>query len=131
MRVVLILSYLLGIALPVLETYRRGFEHWMVNSMTMAGDYLMGAVLLVAALAFSFNKKCAGVLMVIAWSYVLGVMNAAFWGHLEGAIRGITQCDNDPLEFKAIAVKGVIWGLALMSVYLSARWLYLNKPQIQ
>ena len=31
---------------PVLETMRRGFAHWLVNSTTMADDYIMGAVLL-------------------------------------------------------------------------------------
>ena len=35
MKAVVLFGYLLGIALPVLETMRRGFAHWLVNSTTM------------------------------------------------------------------------------------------------
>ena len=46
MKIVVLLGYLLGIALPVLETMRRGFSHLQVNATTMFDDYIMGAVLL-------------------------------------------------------------------------------------
>lgn len=124
MKFVIFFTYLMGIGLPTLETYRRGFEHWLVHSMTMAGDYLMGAILLAAGISFSYQKNYAVLLLVIAWGYVLGVMNAAFWGHLEGALRGITLCDNDPAELNAIAVKGVMWLIALICVVLCAKNLH-------
>ena len=124
MKIVVFFTYLLGIGLPTLETYRRGFDHWLVNSMTMAGDYLMGALLLSAALSLALKKAYASLLLVIAWAYVLGVMNAAFWGHLEGHLRGITQCDNDPSEVNAIIIKGIMWLIALICLVISARGLH-------
>ena len=120
MKVVVLFGYLLGIALPVLETMRRGFAHWLVNSTTMADDYIMGAVLLTACISWSLNKKYAKLLLVIAWAYVLGVMNAAFWGHLEGHLRGVVICDNDPAEFGAIVFKGVIWLIALTCLVVAS-----------
>ena len=77
MKIVVFFGYLLGIALPVLETTRRGFAHFLVNATTMLDDYIMGAVLLAACVSWSLNKKSAKILLVIAWAYVLGVMNAA------------------------------------------------------
>jgi hypothetical protein len=56
MRVVVLLGYLLGIALPLLETMRRGFSHWWVNATTMADDYIMGAVLLAACISWSRTR---------------------------------------------------------------------------
>ena len=57
MKGVVLLGYLLGIALPVLETNRRGFGHWLVNATTMVDDYIMGAVLLTACLSWSLNNR--------------------------------------------------------------------------
>jgi hypothetical protein len=109
-----------GFALSVLETARRGVAHWLVNSTTMADDYIMGAVLLVACVRWSLNKKDARILLVIAWAYVLGVMNAAFWGHFEGNLRGMAICDNNPTEVGAIIGKGVIWLIALTCLLISS-----------
>jgi hypothetical protein len=120
MKTVVLFGYLLGIALPVLETVRRGFAHWLVNSTTMADDYIMGTVLLTACVRWSLNKKDAKILLVIAWAYVLGVMNAAFWGHFEGNLRGVVICDNNPAEVGAIIGKGVIWLIALTCLVISS-----------
>ena len=120
MRVVVLFGYLLGIALPVLETMRRGFAHWLVNSTTMADDYIMGALLLAASVSWSLNQRNAKLLLVVAWAYVLGMMNAAFWGHLEGHLRGVVICDNDPAEFGAIVFKGVIWLIALICLVVAS-----------
>ncbi len=59
-------------------------------------------------------------LLVIAWAYVLGVMNAAFWGHFEGHLRGEVICDNNPAEVGAIVGKGAIWLIALVCLVISA-----------
>jgi hypothetical protein len=119
MKAVVLIGYLLGIAFPVLETMRRGFAHWWVNSTTMADDYIMGAVLLAACISWSLGIKSAKIFLVIAWAYVLGVMNAAFWGHLEGHLRGVVICDNNPAEVGAIVGKGVIWLIAFSCLVVS------------
>ena len=122
MRFAVYFAYLLGVGLPALETYRRGFEHWFVYSMTMAGDYIAGAILLIAAISWSVKKHYATALLVLAWAYVLGVMNAAFWGHLEAAIRGITFVAGNPhTETGAIIGKGIIWSICLISLFFSFR----------
>ena len=46
-------------------------------------------------------------------------MNAAFWGHFEGSLRGVVICDNNPGEVGAIAGKGVIWLIALVCLVIS------------
>ena len=120
MRTVVLFAYVLGIALPVLETIRRGFAHWRVNSTTMADDYIMGGVLLLAAVSWSLGSRHARLLLVIAWAYVLGVMNAAFWGHLEGHLRGVVICDNNPAEVGAIVGKGVVWLIALICLVIAS-----------
>ena len=120
MKIVVLLGYLLGIALPVLETMRRGFSHLQVNATTMFDDYIMGAFLLAACISWSLDKKNAKILFVIAWAYVLGVMNAAFWGHFEGHLRDVAICDNDPAEVGAIVFKGVIWLIALFCLVVSS-----------
>ena len=99
---------------------RRGFAHLLVNTTTMLDDYIMGAVLLMACVRWSMNKKDAKILLVIAWAYVLGVTNAAFWGHLEGHLRGVVLCDNDPAEVGAIVGKGVIWLIGLVCLVVSS-----------
>jgi hypothetical protein len=126
MKAVVLFGYLLGIALPVLETIRRGFAHWRVNSTTMADDYIMGAVLLVAAISWSLGAKHAGLLLVIAWAYVLGVMNAAFWGHFEGHLRDVVICDNNSAEVGAIVGKGVIWLIALVCLVIAT--ISMSRP---
>jgi hypothetical protein len=85
----------------------------------MADDYIMGAVLLAAAISWSLGAKPAKLLLVIAWAYVLGVMNAAFWGHFEAHLRGVVICDNSPAEVGAIIGKGVIWLIALVCLVIS------------
>ncbi|MGB8279421.1 MAG: hypothetical protein WCE74_00520 [Pseudolabrys sp.] len=45
-------------------------------------------------------------------------MNAAFWGHFEGHLRGVVICDN-PTEVGAIIGKGVIWLIALVCLVVS------------
>ena len=121
MKFVKLFTYILGFGLPILETYRRGFSHWLVHSMTMAGDYIMGILLLSAALSLYLKKSYGYILLLTAWAYVLGVMNAAFWGHLEGSLRGVTLCDNDPTETRAIVVKGIMWLIALICVIITSK----------
>ena len=128
MKAVVLLGYLLGIALPVLETNRRGFGHWLVNATTMADDYIMGAVLLTACISWSLNNRNAKLLLVIPWAYVLGVMNAAFWGHFQGHLRGVVICGNDPAEVGAIVGKGVIWLIALICLVVSSISMWAGEP---
>ncbi|MGB7781692.1 MAG: hypothetical protein WCF86_09290 [Pseudolabrys sp.] len=45
-------------------------------------------------------------------------MNAAFWGHFEGRLRGVVICDN-PAEVGAIIGKGVICLIALVCLVIS------------
>lgn len=86
------------------------------------------AVLLTACISWSLNTRNAKLLLVIAWAYVLGVMNAAFWGHFEGHLRGVVICDNDPAEVGAIVGKGVIWLIALICLVVSSISMWVGEP---
>jgi hypothetical protein len=63
MNVVYHLSYALGLVFLVGETIKRGPGHFAVNASMLVGDYLGGAVLLLAALLWHKRHKLAPTLM--------------------------------------------------------------------
>ena len=116
MRYEVIAAYVLGATLPILETVRRGIDHWLENATTMADDYLAGGLLLLAAWSTTAGKKYASILLVVAWAYISGVMFSSFWGQLEHAFRGVEWETNNST---VIAVKGIIWTVCVSSLVLA------------
>ena len=53
-------ALVIGVLLPVLESYRRGLGHWRVEFTTMFEDYLAGALLIVGAWAAARNRGGPG-----------------------------------------------------------------------
>lgn len=78
----------MGILLPVLETYRRGLGEWRVDFTTMFEDYLAGALLLVGAWAASRRGSFGVLLLLVAWTWVTGMMTISFIDQIEVTIRG-------------------------------------------
>jgi hypothetical protein len=86
----------LGILLPVLETYRRGFSYWRVESITMLEDYLAGALLLTAAWTAYRRHSSDAAWLLTAWAAVAGMMAISFGGQVETTIRGVDIEPNNP-----------------------------------
>ena len=86
----------IGILLPVLETYRRGFGYWRVEFTTMFEDYLAGALLLIAAWGALRARAWARDGLVIAWAWVTGMMTTSLIGQIEDTVReGSPEPDNE------------------------------------
>lgn len=79
MRFEVVTPFIVGVLLPMLETMRRGFDHWSVEFTTMFEDYVAGALLLVAGAASLPGKRYASLWLVLAWGYVTGMMGSSFW----------------------------------------------------
>ena len=85
----------IGILLPVLETYRRGFGYWRVEFTTMFEDYLAGALLLAAAWGALRARAWARDGLVIAWAWVTGMMTTSLISQIEDTVReGSPEPDN-------------------------------------
>lgn len=87
MRFESIAAIVLGVALPVLETIRRGFDHWSVNFTTMFEDYVAGIALLIAALGVWLDTRWGRAWMVISWSGVTFMMLASSVSQVEKQFR--------------------------------------------
>jgi hypothetical protein len=111
-------ALVVGIALPLLETIRRGLAYWTVNLTTMLEDYVAGGLLLVAAFLAIRAKSSAPLLLVTAWAYVTGMMSSSFWYQLEATIRGT---DLEPRNTVVLAFKILLWGVCVISLLLSLR----------
>jgi hypothetical protein len=109
-------AFAIGILLPVLETYRRGFSHWSVNFTTMFEDYVAGVLLLIGAWASSRARPWGALFLVLAWAYVTGMMGGSFWGQLEGTLRDTATEAHNPV---VVIIKFLLWGTCVLSLVLS------------
>ena len=114
-------AFAIGVLLPALETLRRGMATWRTDFTTMFEDYVAGALLLLGARA-ALNRPVEGrVLLLIAWSYVTGLMSSSVWYQLEETIRGTVE---EPVE--VLIVKLLLWGTCIAGVVTAAR--HLSRP---
>ena len=109
----------IGILLPILETYRRGFGHWRVEFTTMFEDYSAGVLLLVAAWGALRTRVWARDGLLLAWAWVTGMMTTSLVVQIEDTIRlGSPEPDNGLV----IGVKAALFAVsawALISVLRS------------
>jgi len=81
-------AVVMGILLPALETYRRGFGEWGVNFTTMFEDYWAGALLLVGAAAVARRRPAGTLLLLVVWGGVTGMILIATVAQIESTLRG-------------------------------------------
>jgi hypothetical protein len=103
-----------GVLLPLLETYRRGFSHWRVEFTTMFEDYLAGALLLASAFAAYRRHPSHTALLLVAWAWFTSMMTVSFVDQVEVTIRGV---DLEPQNTDVLVVK-----LLLFAVSATALW---------
>lgn len=114
-------AFAIGVLLPALETLRRGMATWRSDFTTMFEDYVAGALLLLGARAALHRPVQGRVLLLIAWSYVTGLMSSSVWYQLEETLRGTVE---EPAE--VLIVKLMLWSTCIAGVITAAR--HLGRP---
>ena len=124
MRFEVTAAFAIGILLPFLETCRRGMGQWTSDITTMFEDYVAGALLLTGAWAVQRQRQWASLFLVVAWSYVTGMMSSSFWYQLEETVRGTVT--EPPI---VLVVKFLLWGTCVLALISSFRYvMHLRHP---
>jgi len=111
-----------GVLLPALETVRRGVGEWAVDFTTMFEDYVAGALLLTGAWAVRRERKWGRLFLVVAWSYVTGMMSSSVWYQLEETVRG--SVSEPPV---VLVVKGSLWGACVLALISAFRFIMRDR----
>jgi hypothetical protein len=106
-------AFAMGILLPILETYRRGFGEWRVDFTTMFEDYLAGALLLAGAWAASRRRSFGGPLLLVAWAWVTGLMTISCIDQIEATVRGI---DLEPRNTDVLIAKALLFAVSAVAL---------------
>ena len=113
-----IAAAVLGVLLPLLETYRRGLGYWQIEFTTMFEDYLAGALLLAAAFAAYRRMPSQTALLLTAWAWMTGMMTISLAGQIEATIRGV---DLEPGNTDVLLVKFVLFVVSAAALLRSFR----------
>jgi hypothetical protein len=122
MRFEVTAAFAIGILLPVLETCRRGIGQWGADVTTMFEDYVAGALLLTGAWAVQRNRHWGPLFLVVAWSYVTGMMSSSFWYQLEETVRGTVA---EPAI--VLVVKLLLWGTCVLALISAFRYILRER----
>lgn len=111
-----IVAYLMGIALPVLETARRRMNFDEIQFYV--DDYIVGGLLLWAAIAVTRGRRYGNALLIAAW----GILCGGLWGSFFGQLLRSEPRDISGYSHTFVAsVKGVLYAIALLGLFLSIR----------
>jgi len=116
MRFEILAAYVVGIGLPLAEALRRRTNFDDIPAYV--DDFLVGALLIVAARLAAKRDKRGPVLLVIAWAVLCGGLYYSFFGQLFSTnARDISGLPNGVV----VAIKGALYAVALTCLVLSAR----------
>ena len=116
MRFEVATAYGVGLLLPAAEVARRKTD--FSNPTTYLDDFIVGALLLLAAHMTTRRHAAGAVLLVLAWAAFCGGMYYSFFGQL--ASRGATDVSGLP-GMTIVAVKGALYLVGLIAVVQSVR----------
>jgi len=108
-------AWVLGVALPLLETARR-----RTNFQPFAAyvdDWIAGGLLLLAAAAVTRGHRSGPPLLVAAWGVLCGGMYGSFFAQLRWSGDDISGLPNGMV----VAIKGAVFAFALLALALSIR----------
>ena len=109
-------AWVLGIWMPLAEIYRRRLN--FDDLPAYVDDFLMGALLLLAARAASRGQRTGRALLAGAWGVVCGAMYYSVFGQLDnGSQPDISGLPNALV----VSIKLVIFGIADSAFVLSVR----------
>ena len=106
-------ALVVGILLPVLETYRRGLTHWRVEFTTMFEDYLAGVLLLTGAIAAYRAMAASRAMLLVAWAWTSSMMTISFVDQVEVTLRGV---DLEPMNADILVVKFLLLSVSLVAL---------------
>lgn len=122
MKSIYYITFGFGVFFLLIENLRRGVSYFAVNATTMIEDYLMGIILIVAALMYKRHKELGTKLIIAAWAYAVGGMFVPFAAHLEAFLRGETfRADHVHTDVNSIILKGVVWLISIVMFSLAIR----------
>jgi hypothetical protein len=116
MRFEVAAAWAMGIALPALETVRRGTSFDDIPGYV--DDYLIGAFLLYAARAATRRRPNGAVLLVAAWGILCGGFYSSFFGQIRYAATPDVSGYPNTL---VIAVKGCLYAVAIAALVRAIR----------
>lgn len=109
-------AYILGVALPFLEVWRR--RNNFDDIPGYVDDFIIGALLLWGAYAATKKKRYGPFLLVAAWGVLCGGMWASVFGQLQNSGHAdVSGLPNAVILF----IKLAIYGVAVSSLVLSIR----------
>lgn len=109
-------AWAMGIALPALETIRRGTNFDDIPGYV--DDYLIGAFLLYAARAVTRRQPNGPVLLVTAWAILCGGFYSSFFGQIRfAAVPDVSGYSNALV----IAIKGCLYAVAITALVKAIR----------
>ncbi|QQS33022.1 MAG: hypothetical protein IPM50_00095 [Acidobacteriota bacterium] len=92
------LAILLGIAAPVLDTYRR-WNTWQDDPLDLFDDYILGGLLLYGAWRVSKDVSAGQEFLVAGWGFALGLVYASVDFELQQVRAGASVPAGIPSEF--------------------------------
>jgi hypothetical protein len=113
-----------GVLLPILETYRRGIGHWLVEFATMFEDYFAGALLIAGAWAAVRRPSFGVPLLLVAWAWATGMFTNSFVDQVEVTIRGV---DLEPMNAAVLVVKGLLFAVGVAATIRTVRRLQRER----
>jgi hypothetical protein len=108
-----------GILVPLAETIRR-WSTWQQAPASLFDDYILGAFLLFGAWRVGKDPRSGQKYLAAAWAFSCGLGYSSFFGQLE-SFR-LHEPDPAPIPPECVlAIKGVLWALAIVALALSLR----------
>lgn len=109
-------AWVMGMALPMLETIRRGANFDDIPGYV--DDYLIGAFLLYAARAATKRQPNGPILLVTAWAILCGGFYSSFFGQIRFAATPDVSGYSNVL---VVAVKGCLYAVAIAALVKAIR----------
>ncbi|KJH69996.1 hypothetical protein [Aliterella atlantica] len=115
------MAVIMGIFLPLAETVRRSNQIFdLTRFFNWFDDYILGAVLLIAAYLVKTNKNNAIAYLIAAWGFVSGALFLSFLGQFDYFRTGTSDPGVFSTGFVAIA-KGLILLYMLSGLYMGIK----------
>jgi hypothetical protein len=117
------LAYVLGVALPLLETLRRRTNFSPIAMYV--DDYIAGILLVTAARAVARGKTWGPAFLAGAWGILVGGLYGSFFSQVQNPeTHDISGLSN----WIVVAIKGVIFALAIVCFVLAIRKAAERRP---
>jgi hypothetical protein len=116
MRIEVLAAYILGVLLPVAEVCRRRTDFSDIPAYV--DDFILGAILLLAARSVTKQRAMGPILLVAAWGIFCGGMYASFFGQVARAsstdVSGLTTVT-------VVIIKGVLYLFGIIALVRSVQ----------